>query len=227
MPSSKDKPVPLARAAQTLYGTRSPDDGQIQRVFQLMATGVLPARSGGADPLKWTTTEADLAEFMAQQQLRKARKKRTGDARPQADGRPSRAKSAEIERVYQGLLRDYFLAFMLRRRVAHRSRAFRRTVVIGQVVFLLLVAGGVLSCFRGIRSSLTAPAEHHAVERWIEAHTDAHSIEGWYPTEPVEAGDGLLVCVKYRYRKDSPRWIHTERTFIVDGETVTEAQLDD
>jgi len=209
-----------------LYRTRSPNDEQLNSVRRLVESGALLGRSDGGRRATWTTTEAALAEFMAQWQLRKISQDRRRDV-PSPNGasgdRPNEA--AHLELFYRGMWRDYFLAVMLRRRMTHRSTAFRRAVLAGQVVVLALLVGFVLGSVRefGVRS--TATTEQRAIEAWIAEHTDAHVVTRWHP--PSAAADGVVVCVQYRYRKDSLRWIHTERTFLIGGEGVTEMTLED
>ena len=83
-------------------------------------------------------------------------------------------------------------------------------------------------CFRNeIARLATAPPEQQAVEGWIAEHTDAYTVTRWLPTQPDPVGLGLIVSVEYRYRRNSPRWIHTERTFLVDGNSVSEVVDDD
>ncbi len=230
---SFDKPVSLVGAARLLCGGPTPSDDQIARVFKLMKCGVLPARDGGPDPMKWSTTESALAEFMAQRQLQRSAAK--PGSQPtlsnDKDGGPSRSrqrdKSGPLQQVYRDIWRDYFLAVILRRRTADRSPGFQRAVLAGQTLLLLLLIGTVMVSLRQINSLTPLPMEHQAVERWIEAHTDDFAIERWIDNRPAADGEGRIVCVKYRYRKSSRRWIQTERTFRVVGETVVEIPLED
>ena len=230
---ASDRSVSLVHAARTLYGIRTPNDAQIARVFQLMKSGALPARDGGTNPLKWTTTETALAEFMARRELRRAhaRNDRQSPLAKEEDGLRSstdqRDNSAQFQRVYRHIWRDYFLAVMFRRRAANRSVAFHRAVLAGQACLLLLFVGAVLGSVQQIVALTSVPVEHRAVERWIQDRTDAFLVKHWRSIHPGAGGDGSIVRVEYRYRKDSPRWIHTQRTFHVVGDKVTEVLWED
>ena len=57
---------------------------------------------------------------------------------------------------------------------------------------------------------------------WIEENADEHSIQKWHPAQEPPAGEGSILTVEYRYRKGSPRWIYTKRTFKFKGDTVEE-----
>lgn len=230
MPTTQEKPVSLVQVARTIFRTRSPSEEQIYRVYELMTSGVLPSRDGGSSPLKWTTTEAALAEFLANHQMRRATVQR-GDG---SDGeghhaRPTTAqddRAARLQGVYRNIWRDYFLAVLMRRRMAHRTVAFHRAVIAGQTLLLLLLVGAVAGSGWQI-AARSISAERRAVKRWIAQNTDDFRIDQWRASEPYEEGDGLLVGVEYRYRKTSRRWIHTDRTFIVAGDAVTELVFDD
>jgi hypothetical protein len=121
--------------------------------------------------------------------------------------------------VYRGIWRDYFLAVMLRRRIAHRSVVFHRAVLAGQIVVLLSI---VVLAFGLSRSIKPTPPERSAIERFLVVQTDSFHIERWHPSRTSADGTGLLVEVEYRYTKDSRRVVHTRRTFRVAGDEVSE-----
>lgn len=197
-----------------------------------MKSGELSSRDGGANPLKWTTTEAALAEFLAQRQMNKGAKPRRqpADQGQRSDPRAAlangRRRSAELCSVYHNIWTDYFLAVMLRRRLAHRSAHFRRAVIAGQALLLVLLVGATIGVTGRIAAAFSSPREHQAVERWIARHTDDFLIKKWEPMQPHPDAQGVLVGVHYRYRQDSPRWVHTERWFDVVGEEVREFSFD-
>ena len=58
------------------------------------------------------------------------------------------------------------------------------------------------------------------------SNTDDYAVTRWHPTETDPDGAKMRVRVQYRYKKDSPRWIHTDRTFQVAENHVTELLLD-
>jgi len=212
MSVASDRPVSLHHAARVLFRARQPNANQVEQVARLMKSGALPADCR-ANRERWTTTEAALADFMANSQL-------TRQATATGAGE-------ELRPVYRGILRDYFLAVMLRRRLAGRSVAFRRAVVAGQAVVFLLLFGLAGGSALKIRSRVTSPPERQAVEAWIAERTDAYAVERWAPTQRAPGSGGLLVEAAYRYRKDSPRWVHTQRRFLVAGQAVTELVEED
>jgi hypothetical protein len=229
-PSKKE--LSIIEVAQLLFHTASPTDEQIQRVYKRMKSGALPVRDYGRGPVEWTTTEGALAEFMAAQMLkprgtaqhilpRDERAQRSSASAP-SSRRIQEAK--KLRSVYLNISRDYFLAVMLRRRMAHRSASFRRGVLAGQIVLLAIFAGLTIASFR-IALGPTLP-EQVAIVNWIGQHTDRHQIVRWYPTAPDTSRNGLIVEVEYRYCKDSPRMITTRRVFCVNGDEVQEISID-
>ena len=226
---AREATVSLVEAARLIYRTRTPNDKQIHRVYQQMKAGVLRVHNHGGPPLKWTTTEAALAEFLAASKIEhtlghpaiEAAKKQTRELAQGLDRSTAdhAEETAKLRDVYRGIWRDYFLAVLLRRRMAHRSHSFHRWVVVGQVITLVLLVSLTIASVSW--SILPVPPEHAAVSQWIAANTDDFSVTRWFPVELRAAGDGSLVRVQYRYQKESRRWIHTDRTFLVSGEEVT------
>lgn len=222
------RPLSLVEVARLLFRTAHPSDQQIGRVFERMRAGALRVHQRGASPRDWTTTEESLAEFMANEMLKRQNAvARPAPVKPRAptragngSKRTERATAADSVRgVYRGIWRDYFLAVMLRRRIAHRSVSFHRAVLAGQVAVLLSILGLILGVSRSFQGT---PAERIAVKHYLAGQTDSFHIERWYPSQPDESGAGLLVEVEYRYKKDSHRAIHTRRTFRVSGDEVSE-----
>jgi hypothetical protein len=121
--------------------------------------------------------------------------------------------------VYRGIWRDYFLAVMLRKRIDHRSVHFHRAVLAGQIGVLLTIVGLVLGVSHSFEGT---PPERTAIKHFLASQTDTIQVERWHPSQASESGEGLLVEVEYRYTKDSPRAIHTRRTFRVVGDEVSE-----
>lgn len=231
MANSQDRSVSIVDAARLIFRTSAPSDKQVRRVYELMKVGAIRVRDYGGPPLRWTTTEGALADFLASQRESRAIVKRASHllAKPTATLESALTPAARhdddeatenLRDVYRGIWRDYFLAVMLRRRMSHRTQAFARCVVAGQVILLLALIG----VFTGVcRMAVSAkPAEHTAIERWIEANTDDYKIKRWFPIEADADGGGTVVQVQYCYQKDSRRWIHTDRRFQVLGEGVTE-----
>jgi len=224
MPKSSSKELSIVEAARLIYHTRSPSDEQIQRVYKRMKSGSLPVRDYGRAPLEWTTTEQALADYLASQMLKPRA------ALPPPEPIPRRApatrstrldrEATQLRSVYRGMWRDYFLAVMLRRRMGHRSLAFRRAVLAGQIVFLASFLGLLMAAIR-ITTEPTLP-ERVAIERWIDECTDRHQVVRWHPTQIATDGRVMTVEVEYRYAKDSPRTITTRRTFRVVDSSVEE-----
>jgi len=65
------KPLSLVEVARLLFRTPHPSDQQIGRVFERMKAGALRVHQRGATPRDWTTTEESLAEFMANEMLKR------------------------------------------------------------------------------------------------------------------------------------------------------------
>src|SRR5690349_18112696 len=65
MDTRSDCEVSIIDAARIIYHTRAPNDGQIHRVYALMKSGALRPNANAGPPLKWTTTELSLADFLA------------------------------------------------------------------------------------------------------------------------------------------------------------------
>lgn len=249
------KPLSLVEVARVVFRTPHPSDQQIGRVFERMKAGVLHVHQRGRTPWDWTTTEASLAEFMANEMLKRqkfggqptsaaraatslstAQKKvqstiqstilnavqteRRAPARLSSGAaRQQRVDADDMRGVYRGIWRDYFLAVMLRKRIAHRSVSFHRAVLAGQVVVLLSIVVLVLGVSHSFERT---PPERIAIKRYLAAQTDSHFVERWFPSQAAESGEGLLVEVEYRYTKESTRAIHTRRTFRVLGDDVSE-----
>jgi hypothetical protein len=214
----------IAEAAQTIYKVDAPSEQQIGRVYAHMKSGALRVNHRDRPSKQWTTSEDAVADFLAGSAMKQYRAQRLSTANAPAASaakRHSRDGSGQtIVAVYRDIWRDYFLAVMLRRRREHHSARFRRAVIAGQVVVLIVMLGAIAI---GIRVVYTPVApERVAVERWIDERTDRHSITCWHPTRPSKDGAGVIVEVEYRYAKDSPRVVSTRRVFVYDGTSVQE-----
>ena len=248
--STGDSPMSVVEAARTLFRASTPSDEQILRVCRLMRTGALRPRERAGPAMHWTTTPTALAEFLAASAVQRTTTQQP-EAREQAepaqmaeeadgiDDPPSPAPSPDTASgrapannwddpsgVYREIWRDYFLAMLLRRRTDRHGAAFQRAVVIGQGMVLFALVSVLVATVFGI-SSLCAPAGNEAVLRLIDASTDDYSITRWHAAAPHPAGEGELIRVEYRYRKESNRWIQTERTFHVTGNSAVEVGLDE
>ncbi len=238
MSNAGRRPLALVEVARLLFRTPHPNDQQIGRVFERMKAGALRVHERGRTPLDWTTTEESLAEFMANEMLKRQSARNRAPSAQRKDLSPSPTTAAAHRRamvgqharqqvsaandmrgVYRGIWRDYFLAVMLRRRIAHRSVAFYRAVLAGQIVVLLSI---VVLAFGLWKSIKLAPPERQAIVRFLVAQTDSFHVERWHPSRTTDDGTALLVEVEYRYTKESRRAIHTRRTFRVVGDEVSE-----
>jgi hypothetical protein len=226
-----DRTVTIVDAARLIFRTSAPDDRQVHRVYELMKVGAIRVRDCGGSPLRWTTTEGALADFLTSQREARMKVQRSsqrlrkpnaglGDEHPLAALHEDDEESDKLRGVYRNIWRDYFLAVMLRRRVGHRTHLFARWVVVGQVVVLLTLIGTFAGVVRLTWNP--KPAEHAAIECWIAENTDDFGVTRWFPFEEVADVAGTVVRVQYRYQKESRRWIHTDRRFQVLGDTVTE-----
>jgi hypothetical protein len=188
---------------------------------------VLRAHDRGGAPLKWTTTEASLADYLAEQTLQRQDSRHSEAGAHMASTLPvareavaTNKVAAPFRELYHDICRDYFMAVFLRRRLAHRSANFHRAVLVGQVLGLITLtaamAGAVGFSFTG------TPPEHVVIERWIDEHSDRFQIVRWHESEPAPNGDGVVVRVEYRYRIDGNKSVQTDRRFHVAGESITE-----
>jgi hypothetical protein len=126
--------------AQIFYRTNSPDEDQIENISLWMRTGVIPSRNG-------TTTESELANFMANSKQQQLKKKQGRDRESKIAGKsPSDLGELEFSDIYRDFWKDYFLAMLLRRRSASQTTAFRYAVLGGQVALLLTLGFGFWWC---------------------------------------------------------------------------------
>jgi hypothetical protein len=236
MAANAEHVISIVEAARLIFRTSTPSDGQIHRIYELMKSGALQVHAFRGSPLRWTTTEEALAEFLAAHRVQQVKSSHAAHVevaeKPalQADPPPPRKANDADETdllldVYRGIWRDYFRAVFLRRHAEHRSRAFARAVTAGQA--LVLLAFVTLAACSVRWAVVLVPPEQKAVERWLKAETDDYAVTRWYPPEPVEGGQIVEVRVEYRYVKDSHRWIHTDRTFrVADGVAAEVSQGD-
>ena len=120
---------------------------------------------------------------------------------------------------YRELMRDYFLALIRRRTVAAgRSGMFGRSVLAGQLLVLLLMAGGIALGFKLTLGK--APPEHAAVERWLSENVGRYAIVEWLPVDEHDLGAGTAVRLKYTYYTPNRKSILTDRVFLVEGDQV-------
>lgn len=222
MSKSDGRPLSIAQAAKIIFHTDSPTDQHIGRVYQRMKAGAIRVHDRARAPRDWTTTERAVADFLASESMRHTHPH-------SARQRPSQGSSAAnhnaigrpvMSGVYRSILTEYFLALMLRQRMHHRSLAFRRAVVAGQVLLLSASLAIIVSTIRW--ASVPSAPERIAVEKHLRLNNDRCWITRWYPSQPSADDHSVLVEVEYRYTHDSPRVISTRRQFQYDGHTVRE-----
>jgi hypothetical protein len=170
---------------------------------------------------RWTTTSQSVADYLAAKVAQKGKPAHPRSSSKSGDGAPPAPRreqgSGKLGGYYKQLLKDYFLAVALRRRMGHRSRTFSRMVLAGQVACL---AAMVLAAFPAVRAALsvTTTPEQAAVETWLAENVGDYKILQWFPPQPGEGG--LVVRARYRYL-DQRKPIHTERSFLVQEGRVT------
>lgn len=205
---SPDKVITAVDAARRIYNTTAPSAEQVGRVVQKLAAGSLK-RSDNGGP---TTTIASVAEYLARRE----------EARSQAPGRrnandlQAAAHRGVAGNVYRGLLKDYFLAVVLRRRAAHRSGGFQQAVLATQ--FLLLI---VCSCLLYVGATRAwqfghLPPDHAAIHSWLKTKFDESRVKTIRP-DPHRPG---AYRTQYSYQVNG-RIIQSEASITVRGGQVT------
>ena len=169
------------------------------------------ARSARGGP---TTTAESVAEYLARKESAHSRQHRTVAGQPQPSP-TSRHAYDPLPPLYKGLLRDYFLAVVLRRKMSHRSDAFHRSVFVTQCFLLAgIVALFWLAGDRAVRSRLIPP-ERQTVQSWLDARyekVDLKSVE-------VLSREPLRVHARYIYYVNG-RKIESQQEFTLDGKRV-------
>ena len=61
---ASERVLSIVEATRLIYRTRTPTDQQIHRIYEQMKAGLLRTHQRGGSPLRWTTTEDALAEFL-------------------------------------------------------------------------------------------------------------------------------------------------------------------
>jgi len=203
MPRTEDRELTVEEAARIIYSTPTPTEQQKGKVRDKLRRGTL--RRSPRSP--WSTTAWAVAEYLAARTSPQHR-------------RPGAPK--DLQGLYGGLLRDYFLALVLRRRAAGRSRLFQRTVVAGQVVVLAASLWLIATIALKTRSAM-AP-ERAAVQEWLEANIRGrYRIVEWFPPRPSD--EGVTLRLRYQYFTPGRKGIVTDREFeVVEGRVVSTRQ---
>jgi hypothetical protein len=189
------------QAAKIVYNTAAPDRGQVERIRSKIQDGSIRRSARGGI----TTTPRAIADYLA---------KKTAGANP----RKSQRAAEGMPNLYRELLKDYFLAVLLRRKVERRSNVFAGLVIAMQLAIITLPILSFVWVYRtSIAGALKSP-ERIAVERWLEANTDEYGIESMTGT-PASAR------VKYWYQNKGSKRITTDRIFTIAGESVTSVDM--
>ncbi len=227
MSKTTNRRLNLIEATRILYHTDAPTDEQIGRVYGRMKSGAIRVDDDRGEPHDWITTEKSLADFVAVEMARRQKQpgqhfdqRREPRSSPKLVAKRQSLDAKSLKDVYHSIWRDAFLAILLRRRMAHRSVKFHRTILICQIVLLVTLVGTILSV-TGFVTRRIAP-ERAAIASWIESQTDTYQVTQWHPPKTLPDGSGVVVEVEYRYTKDSRRPVNTRRTFQVVGDEVSE-----
>ncbi len=176
-----------------------------------MQLGAIKGTRSSSAKSQWTTTAGAIAQYMAEASL-------PNSAGPNSAGPnrgPARLGGAELNGIYRDMLKDYFLAVVFRRKQRRASKQFRRAVVVGQVLTLLMLAA--VTAF-SVLPLLAGPAvEHTAIEAWIQQNAGRFTIINWHPAELAADGRGVRVRVRYRYTTAHGKLVTSERLFLVRG----------
>jgi hypothetical protein len=209
MPTSTSQAISVVEAARRIYNTAQPTLDQVGRTAKKIEEGTLARGPRGG----MTTTADAVAEYMAR---REAARTNAHLRQPDADavGTMAVKHSAAFSPFYRHVLKDYFLAVVLRRKVANRSPVFHRLVLAGQVVLLaamlgLFVTGAVATLRTGL-----LPEDHRAVQAWLQTKYTEVDVDR-FQTLPDST-----VRVHFRY-KTNRRVIHSEGVFKVAGGRVS------
>jgi hypothetical protein len=186
----------VVEAARKIYRTAEPSADQIGHVVKKIETGVLErGPKGGA-----TTTMAAVADYLARREMSRAFVHVQGSGGP-SHSSPRKATDVPVSIVYQHLIKDYFLAVLLRRSVGQRSATFRWAVIGAQVVMLaaaLFVLGAVAS--RTLRRPVVPPHET-AIRAWLNEHYENIEVR---TLEPLDKSLSTF-RVTFSYRVNNKR----------------------
>lgn len=197
-------------AARRLYNTPSPTAEQVGRVVKKIEAGTLARSERGGI----TTTLQAVADYLARrEEHRHQGRPAAGKPDPAGSRAPSKQgvtkqhgqEIASFTHVYHELLKDYFLAVLLRRKVTHRSQAFQWAVVGSQGTLLAAaIALAAIVSIGAIRATIMSP-EHRAIHEWVNGRHEDVRIVNILPLAQPPGG----YRVEYNYRIPGQRRIHT------------------
>lgn len=213
MGATQDRVLSARDAACILYNTADPSEDQVNKVRAKLARGDLRA----SGKRRWTTTQEGIAEHLAAQAIGQTRARQCAAAVRRSNG------DNGLSSYYRELIKDYFFAVALRRRIAYRSRSFHRAAVSGQVLLLLAGLLLVFQCYNAVDRATTTP-DQQAVLGWLDANVEKYKAVEWLPV--VHVAEGVKVRVHYKYFENG-KGIRTLRAFIVRDGRVTDSDADD
>jgi hypothetical protein len=223
-----DHVLTIREAAALIYRTKQPTELQMGRVVERMKAGALRGQKSASRG--WATTASCVAEYMAEQACLRQNASRgdshirraslqAGDKRLAAT---PYAAAEPLQMMYREILKQYFLALIFRRCRRNMTKTFRRSVLAGQVVILVLsvaLLGSLMpsACHAVLRRR---PPECAAVERWLADNQRAFSVTRWHSVMP--AGESqVAVRVEYAYTSEGGKVVDTDRVFTVKDGQVT------
>jgi hypothetical protein len=206
MPATIAEILTPKEAARRIFNTDTPSEQQVSNVIALMKSGAI-ARTA---PDQWTTTVPAVADYLT----------RVESARLDPRDRPTRGHATtsidsagtSVSQFYRGLIKDYFLAVLLKRQLHSRSQTFQRVVVASQAVVLLL---GLLIIALAAAQVLKKPwvsPEQKIVEAWLSNKFQEVTLRNVSP----HTSEPNAVIAKYTYR-DGGRIIESKMKFTLSG----------
>jgi len=221
-----DRELSIREAGQLLHRTKEPTNLQLRWVEERLRHGSLKGRKSASGC--WTTTATCVAEYMASQAYLQLLGKGHGRGKDQPSaGSGSSGEQAGLRKeytslrgIYEEVLKEYFLALIMRSRAKHRSRAYSGAVLAGQVAILLVVGCLLASSLRSLFPAI--PPERAAVQRWLAEHQQDFSVTQWHRVVPGADGKSCSIRVQYTYTTPERKTIMTDRVFTMrDGAVVS------
>lgn len=210
MSTTTNQVISVVEAARRIYNTTQPTTEQVGRTVEKIEAGTLARGPRGG----MTTTAEAVAEYMARREAARtgAHLRQPGAA---AGGAVVVKHAATFNPFYRGVLKDYFIAVVLRRKVANRSPVFHRLVLGGQVLLLAAIVGLMATGAATAIRIRTLPPEQQAAQSWLTAkYANCELVS--LRTQPDER-----VLAKFRYKVNG-RVIQSELLFRVqDGKVLS------
>jgi hypothetical protein len=200
-------------AARRVFRVEQPTDQQVSAIISLLKLGAIKRHS----TTTWNTTMSALAEYMAREEAARLDPQR----RAASHGGAVVVGDESMSSYYRSLIRDYFLAVLLKQKVDSRSRLFSQIVVASQAC--LLVAGMIiigLATMQLLKKPWVSP-EQKMVQAWLEEHYRHAKLVDVkpHPTQP----DALLARFTYQEGK----LIHSQLKFTLLGGRISSVDSSD